>query len=67
MCNISGVPRIPRGAGPLGMAITAYDMWRRLSPRQKKIVLQQVKQHGPKIAGQAVRSARAAVESYKKK
>ena len=49
------------------MAITAYDMWRRLSPRQKKIVVQQVKQHGPKIAGHAVRSARAAMEAYKKK
>jgi hypothetical protein len=49
------------------MAITAYDMWRRLSPRQKKIVMQQVKQHGPKLAVQAVRSARAAMEAYKKK
>jgi predicted Fe-S protein YdhL (DUF1289 family) len=49
------------------MAISAYDMWRRLSPRQKKIVMQQVKQRGPKLGGQAVRSARAAVEAYKKK
>jgi hypothetical protein len=29
--------------------------------------MQQVKQHGPRLAGQAVRSARAAVEAYKKK
>ena len=49
------------------MAITAYDLWRRLSPRQKRFVMQQMKQHGPKIAGQAVRSARAAMESYRKK
>ena len=49
------------------MAITAYDMWRRLSPRQKRIVMQQVKQHGPKIAGQAARSARAALGAYKKR
>jgi hypothetical protein len=67
MCNISSVPRIPRGAGPIGLALSAYDVWRRLSPRQKKIVLEQMKRHGPRIAGQAVRSARAAAESMRKK
>ena len=67
MCNISAVPRVPRGAGPIGLALSAYDVWRRLSPRQKKLVLEQVKRHGPKIAGQAVRSARAAAEAMKKR
>jgi hypothetical protein len=67
MCNISAVPRVPRGAGPIGLALSAYDVWRRLSPRQKKLVMEQVKRHGPKIAGQAVRSARAAAEAMKKR
>jgi hypothetical protein len=67
MCNISVMPRVPRGAGPIGLAISAYDVWRRLSPRQKKLVLEQVKRHGPRIAGQAARSARAAAESMRKR
>ena len=61
------MPKVPRGAGPIGLAISAYDVWRRLSPRQKKIVIAQVKRHGPKIAGQAVRSARSAAESLRKR
>ena len=67
MCNIAFMPRIPRSAGPIGLALSAYDVWRRLSPRQKKLVLEQVKRHGPRVAGQAVRSARAAAEAMKKK
>jgi hypothetical protein len=67
MCNICAVPRVPRGAGPIGLALSAYDVWRRLSPRQKRLVMEQVKRHGPKIAGQAVRSARAAAEAMKKR
>jgi hypothetical protein len=67
MCNISSMPRVPRGAGPIGLALSAYDVWRRLSPRQKQLVIKQVKRHGPKIAGQAMRSARAAAESLKRR
>jgi hypothetical protein len=66
MCNISAMPRVPRGAGPIGLALSAYDVWRRLSPRQKQLVIKQVKRHGPRIAGQALRSARAAAESWKR-
>jgi hypothetical protein len=61
------MPRIPRGAGPVGLALSAYDVWRRLSPKQKKLVMEQVKRHGPRVAGQAVRSARAAAEAMKKR
>ncbi len=67
MCNISSMPKLPRGAGPLGAAMTAYDLWKRLSPKQKALVVKQVKQHGPKIAGQAFRSARTAAEMWRKK
>jgi hypothetical protein len=61
------MPRVPRGAGPIGLALSAYDVWRRLSPRQKKLVVEQVKRHGPRVAGQALRSARAAAEQLKKR
>jgi hypothetical protein len=61
------MPRVPRGAGPLGLALSAYDVWRRLSPRQRQLLLKQVKRHGPRIAGEAMRSARAAAESLRKR
>jgi len=67
MCNISPMPKLPRGAGPFGLAISAYDVWKRLSPKQKALLVKQVKQHGPKIAGQAFRSARTAAELLRKK
>jgi hypothetical protein len=66
MCNIAGMPRIGR-VGPLGLALTAYDVWRRLPPRHRKLVLQQAKRYGPVIAGQAMRSARAAAAARKKR
>jgi hypothetical protein len=61
------MPRLPRGAGPLGLALSAYDVWKRLSPKQRQLLVKQMKRHGPRIAGQAVRSARAAAESLKKR
>ena len=61
MCNIEGdMPTAPGRVGPLGLALTAYDVWRRLPPTQRKLVLQQVRRYGPVVATQALRSARAA-------
>lgn len=53
------VPRLPRQVGPLGLALSAYDVWRRLSPRQKQLILEEARKYGPLIAAQAIRSARA--------
>jgi hypothetical protein len=52
--------RIPRRVGPLGLALTAYDVWRQL-------VLRQARRYAPLIAGQALRSARAAAAARKKR
>jgi hypothetical protein len=41
MCNIARMPR-PR-IGPLGLALTAYDVWKRLPPRHRRLVLQQAR------------------------
>jgi hypothetical protein len=61
------VPKLPRKAGPIGLAMTAYDMWRRLSPRQKKLIAKQAKKYGPQIAARAMRSAQAAKASLRKR
>jgi TRAP-type C4-dicarboxylate transport system substrate-binding protein len=61
------VPKVPRTAGPIGLALTAYDVWRRLSPRQRKLIAKQAKKYGPQIAARAMRSAQAAKASLRKR
>ena len=36
--------------GPVGLAITLFDVWRRLPPKQRKQVLELARKHGPKAA-----------------
>jgi hypothetical protein len=59
------VPKLSRGAGPVGLALTAVDVWRRLSPRQKRLIMRQAKKYGPVVAEQAKRSARTAAASLR--
>jgi hypothetical protein len=45
------VPRLGRlRPGPIGLAITLYDVWRRLPPKQRRQVLDLARKHGPKAA-----------------
>jgi hypothetical protein len=60
------MPKLPGRVGPLGLALTAYDVWRRLPPRHRRLVLKQARRYGPLIAGQALKSARAAAATRKK-
>ena len=50
---------LTRRAGPLGLALTAWDLWRRLPPKQRKQVLDLARKHGPKVAARVLK-ARAA-------
>jgi hypothetical protein len=45
-----------RRAGPVGLALTAWDIWRRLPPRQRKQVLDLARAYGPKVAARAMRA-----------
>jgi hypothetical protein len=58
--RILSVPRLPRRFGPLGVALTLYDLYRRLPPKQRKQVLQFTRKHGPRIARAAFERGRAA-------
>ena len=51
-CDHVAVPRLfPfRRVGPFGLALTAYDLWRRLPPKQRKQVLDAARKHGPRVA-----------------
>jgi hypothetical protein len=42
-----------------GLAMTAWDIWRRIPPRQRKAILKQARKHGPTIAKRAVEYRRA--------
>ena len=46
--------RLRSRLGPLGVAMTLWDVWRRLPPRQRKLVLELARKHGPKVAARAV-------------
>jgi hypothetical protein len=43
------MPRL-RPTSPIGIALTAYELWRRLPPSQRKRVLRVARTHGPKVA-----------------
>ena len=48
MCEDAGMPRLP--TSPIGLALTAYEIWRRLPPRQRRKMLELTRRHGPKVA-----------------
>ena len=56
-----------RRIGPVGLALTAWDIWLRLPPKQRKQVLNVARRHGPKVASNVLKaSARARARRAKK-
>ncbi|HEX6663764.1 MAG TPA: hypothetical protein VF025_08825 [Gaiellaceae bacterium] len=43
-------PKLTRRVGPVGVALTAWDIWRRLPPKQRKQVIAIARKQGPKVA-----------------
>jgi hypothetical protein len=39
-----------RRLGPVGLAITAYDVWRRLPPGARRRLLEEGRRHAPTVA-----------------
>jgi hypothetical protein len=48
---------LTRRVGPLGLALTAYDVWRRLPAKQRRQLLEVARTQGPKVAAKAVQAA----------
>jgi len=46
--------RLTRRAGALGTALTLWDLWRRLPPKQRRFLVKQARAHGPRLAKQAL-------------
>ena len=64
VCEDTVMPRIPffligRRAGPVGLVLTAWDIWRRLPPKQRRRILDATRKHGPRIASQAAKRQRS--------
>jgi hypothetical protein len=49
LCDDDAVPRL-RPTSPIGVALTAYELWRRLPKKQRKQLLRVTRTHGPKLA-----------------
>jgi hypothetical protein len=48
--------RLTRRFGPIGIALTAWDVWRRLPPKQRKQILNLARTHGPKVAARVMQA-----------
>ena len=59
MCEDESVPRplrlLSRRAGPVGIALTAYDIWRRIPKRQRRQIVSVARKHGPRAAAAVAR------------
>jgi hypothetical protein len=38
------------GPAPLALALTVYDVWRRLPPQQRRQLMRLAQKHGPTVA-----------------
>jgi hypothetical protein len=47
-----------RKIGPVGMALAAWDLWRRLPPEYRRQIRVAARTHGPKIAAIAAKRYR---------
>jgi hypothetical protein len=46
--------------GPVGLVLTAYDIWRRIPKRQRRQIIDVARKHGPRAAAAvAKRTSRA--------
>jgi hypothetical protein len=54
------MPKIPKLAGrrvaPIATATVLWDVWRRIPPKQRKLIVAQARKHGPRLVKQAVKA-----------
>ncbi|HEX5448930.1 MAG TPA: hypothetical protein VFW85_02590 [Gaiellaceae bacterium] len=53
---MAGASKLTRKAGPIGMALMVWDVWRRIPPRQRRWLFSQARTHGPRVAKQVIAS-----------
>ena len=45
---------LTRRTGAVGLALTAWDIWRRIQPKQRRMLMRQARKHGPVVARRAM-------------
>jgi hypothetical protein len=43
-------PPFLRRIGPVGLFLTAYDIWRRIPPQHRRRIVTETRKHGPTVA-----------------
>jgi hypothetical protein len=51
-------PPFLRRMGPVGLFLTAYDIWRRIPPRQRRRITAETRKHAPRVARAVANRAR---------
>jgi hypothetical protein len=46
--------RIFRRTGALGVALTAWDIWRRIPKQHRRMIVRQARRQGPKVAAAVI-------------
>jgi len=49
MASMAPFRRLPRGAGSIGVALTLVDLWSRLTPSQRALLVAATRKHGPRV------------------
>jgi hypothetical protein len=44
--------------GPVGLVLTAYDIWRRIPKRQRRQIIDVARKHGPRAAAAVAKRSR---------
>jgi hypothetical protein len=57
MMAVAAFRRLTRRAGPLGLVLTAVDIWGKLSPAQRRRLIKATRKHGPAVARMAAKRA----------
>ena len=47
-----------RRMGPVGVILTAFDIWRRIPPKHRKRIVAEARKHGPRLAKAAAEKRR---------
>jgi predicted kinase len=56
------MPRLRKKFGPLGIALTVWDVYRRLPPAQRKQLLNLARKYGPAVATKVMLLRRASAK-----
>ncbi len=52
------MPRLSRRTGTIGIALTAWDIWRRIPKQHRRLIVRQARKHGPRVAAKLMEQQR---------